>query len=454
VSIAIVYSLYQPIATNDNKRINALLNYYRIVYRNIGCFILLVGLILTPFLGYLIKNDTSVDNVNVIYWIFILNTVVPYFFSFKRSLLIADQKNYIVLACHYSMLLASYILQIVILILYKNYILYLLISVLFRAIENILVTKIVDKIYPFTKGLKTTKLDENEKRELSKNIKALAYHKFGSVIVNSTDNVIISKFVGLSWVGLYSNYAIIISALNTILGQIFGSITASVGNLNASASKEKTYSMFNNIFLANFWIYSFCSLTFFILSKDFITLWLGNKYVLNNFIVLVISVNFFLNGMRKTSLMFKDAMGLFWYDRYKPIAESVLNLVFSIILVQKIDFPGVILGTIISNILTCFWIEPYVVFKYGFQKNVLQYFIKYVLYVLTSIIAFIITTFSVSLINCNTLTNLLIKGIICVVVINGIYIIFFHKANEFKYFLMFIRKVNIVNSLSKMNGNK
>lgn len=443
VGIAITYSLYKPIAEKDNKKINALLNYYRIIYRNVGLFILFLGLSLTPFLNNLIESDTNINNLYLIYVIFILNTVVTYFFSYKRSILIADQKNYLVTTYHYLAIFISNIVQIIVLLIYKNYILYLIVNIIIRIAENIKISKVADKQYPFIKGLKTNNLEENERRELSKNIKALAFHKFGSVIVNSTDNIIISKFVGLYWVGLYSNYVIITNALITVLSQIFGAITASVGNLNISSSKDKTYSMFNNIFLANFWIYSFCSITFYILSKDFITLWLGNKYLFNNYVVLILSINFLLNGMRKTSLIFKDAMGLFWYDRYKPFAEALLNLVFSVILVQQIGFPGVFIGTIISNLLTCFWIEPYIVFKYGFQKNVIHYFVKYGFYILATIIAFLVINYLSYLINYSPIVNLIIKGSICVFMINTIYTILFYKTKEFKYFITLFRKIII-----------
>lgn len=439
VGIAIIYSLYKPIAEKDNEKINALLNYYRIIYRNLGFLILALGSFLIPFLDYIIKNDTQIDNVDLIFVIFILNTAVTYFFSYKRSIIIADQKNYIVTMYHYLTIFISNATQIAMLIIFRNYILYLLVNVLFRILENVLIAKLADKKYPFINDLKRNKLTQNERKELTKNIRALTFHKFGAVVINGTDNIIISTFLGLYWVGLYSNYIVITTGLVMVLGQIFGAITASVGNMNVLASKEKIHEMFNNILLANFWIYGFCGITFYVLSKDFVTLWLGNEYLLSNSVVIIISISFLLNGTRKASLIFKDAMGLFWYDRYKPVAESLVNIVFSIILVRKIGLPGVFLGTIISNISTCFWIEPFVLYKYGFRMGKRQYYYKYGVYSIATIMAFAVIEFTVAFINYSPLINLLIKGVLCILLINIVYTVLFFKTKEFKYYMKLLK---------------
>ncbi|MEA4967940.1 MAG: hypothetical protein VB048_07490, partial [Bacteroidaceae bacterium] len=434
VGIAIVYSLYKPIADNDEITIKGLMEYYKVVYRAIGLFITLVGFSLLPFLNYVIKDANYVGNIEIIYCIFVLNTSVTYFLSYKRSMLIADQKKYVETKIHYFVFFLSNLIQILSLLIFGNFILFLIISLISKVIENFVIIRYVDKRYPYLKKTKGAKLNSNERKSLSVNIRALAFHKFGSIIVNSTDNIVISKYLGLAWVGLYSNYYIITSALVTVLSQIFGSVTASVGNLIVTSSNEKTVDMYFNIMMVNFWLYGLTCILFYILANDFITLWIGEQFLFNKAIVFVLSVNLFLNGTRKTTLLFKDAKGLFWADRYKPIFEGILNLIISILLVQKIGFIGVFVGTIISNIFSTFWIEPVVLFKHGFNIKVSTYFLKYFKHLLISIIAFLLASSLTSFIAFSPLLNLVLKLLVSFLTVNVVYYLFLSKTKEFHYF--------------------
>nr|WP_144927968.1 sugar translocase [Paenibacillus bovis] len=439
IGIAIIYSLYKPLANKDEENIKALLNYFRVIYRNIGIFIIILGFIIMPFLDYIIEGEHNISNLNLIFTLFIMNSSVTYFLSYKRSILIADQKNYIVSLYHYGSLIFSNVLQIGVLVIYENYIFYLLISLIFNIIENLALSKVANKKYPFIKRLKDNKLERGQKKELNKNFRALAYHKLGSVVLNGTDNIIISTFLGLYWVGLYSNYLIITTALNKILGQLFGAVTASVGNLNVLSSNVKKYEMYNNMLFASFWLYGFSTITFFVLSKDFISIWIGTDFILENLVVFFITINLLIEGTRKASLVFKDAMGLFWYDRYKPLAEAILNLAFSIILVQHMGITGVLLGTIISKILTGMWIEPYVVFKYGFKMKILPYFLKFAYYLLITLMTFLLTYYISSFIQFTAFINLILKFALCVIFINLIYGLVFIRTNEFNYFYKLVK---------------
>ncbi len=191
-------------------------------------------------------------------------------------------------------------------------------------------------------------------------------HRVGGVVVDGTDNLLISAFVSLSSVGIYSNYVLIKSSIDQLLSQLFTAITASVGNLNAVSTSDKSYKVYQSIFFLNVWIYGFCSIVFLVCINQFITLWIGKEYLLAEGIVLLITINFFLIGIRKSTVMFKDTQGLFWNDRYKPYAEAIVNLIASIVFLKIFGFIGVLLGTLVSTITTCFWIEPYVLYKYSF----------------------------------------------------------------------------------------
>jgi O-antigen/teichoic acid export membrane protein len=439
-AIAINYNLYKPLAEKNEEKICGLLNYFRIVYQRIGIIVLVIGVALLPFLDYIIKTDVSIPNLQLYYVLFLLNSAVTYFISYKRSIFIADQKNYYVAIIHYTSFFISNLLQIVVLVLFQNFVFYLVINILFRVLENLIIYRYADKKYPYIRDLKKYKLQDNYRKSLQKDVYALAHHKIGSVVIGGVDSLIISSFIGLDIVGIYSNYYLIIHALQTILNQLFNSLIASVGNLSVSESEEKKISVFNSIMMANVWIFGFCSITFFILSKDFIKIWVGKEFIFDQNIVFLLALNLFLHGTRKPALIFKDAMGLFWYDRYKPLLEAALKVGFSILLVQYFSLAGVFLGSILSVVLSCLWIEPLVVFKFGFKTSIKEYFIRYMTYFLVTGVAFVLVYFTSMALSYSLILNLIIKGVLCLIIINLVYYISFYKLKEFDDLLILTNK--------------
>jgi O-antigen/teichoic acid export membrane protein len=288
-------------------------------------------------------------------------------------------------------------------------------------------------MFPYVKNLKNVRLSKEDKKPIFQNIKAMMYHRLGGVVVSNTDNIIISSFVGVSWVGLYSNYFLITSGINTVCEQFFSSFKAVVGNLNALESKEKSHHVYKVLLLSNFWIFGFCTITLSQLFTPFITLWLGGKFLLNNMVVTFILINFFITGMRKSTLMFRDALGLFWYDRYKPVFEAMINLIASIPLAKIYGISGVFLGTLISTMLTNFWVEPYILYKYGFKRSPKEYFIKYIVYVLLFIISGAATMLICDFITSKTWFALFLRLIVCILVPNSIFLLCFYKTQEFKF---------------------
>lgn len=441
VGSAIVYSIYKPLAENDDSKLKGLMNLYKKAYISIGILILIIGIALTPFLGYFIIDMPNIAYINMIYIIYVFNSASTYFFSYKRSFLIADQKKYIDSYYHYLFYFMRIIIQIILLLFTKNFLLYLGIQVLSTLIENTTISNKIDKLYPFLKGKGNEKISQDEKRTIIRNAKAMMFHKLGSVIVMGTDNLLISKFVGLIEVGLYSNYILITSALNQIFSTLFQSMTASIGNLGVTESNEKNIFVFNCIDFFGFWIYAFATICLIILFNPFINLWLGGDYLFSNDIILLIVINFYLTGRRKSVLTFRDAQGLFWYDRYKPLLESIINLIASIILVNFMGIKGVILGTIVSTLATCFWIEPYVLYKYGFKSSAKKYFIKYIIWTFIFIVVGYITWIISSAISDYTILGFTMKIILCATIPNMMFLIIFWKSREFQYLFNILKLV-------------
>ena len=293
------------------------------------------------------------------------------------------------------------------------------------------------------------KINKKDLKEIRKNIFGSIFYKVGRVGVNSTDNIILSKYIGLGSVGLYSNYRLVVTSISSILNQIISSITASVGNIGKSNNK-KIYLLFKRTYFATFCIYSFSTLLFYFLINDFISLWLGKEYVLANDIVILISINFFLNGINTIISVYRDAFGLYWKGKIKPAAEVIINLVFSIILVKDYGVYGVLLGTLISNITVNLWVEVYILYHEIFKEKLLLYFTSLLKYISILLIDIIILLLIFSLITINNLLLLLItKTILIIIVTVIIYILFFHKKDEFTYFLNIIKNIRKKNNILK-----
>lgn len=446
-STAIVYVMYKPLAENDHNKINYIMKYFSKIYKIIGLIIFILGMGLLPFLKYMINTSESIVNIKILFGLYLLNSSVSYLFSYRRVLLIADQKSYISNIFKYSFFVVLNIVQIMSIIVFKSFLLYIVIQVIFTIIENFLVSKKAKNLYPSCFEKINGQLSLKEIKEIHKNVKAMVYHKLGGVVVNSTDNIIISVFAGIDWVAKCSNYFLIITSLNTIINQIFISITASIGNLNVTSSREKSLEIFNVLFFVNFWIYSFSSVALAGLTNRFIYLWIGEDFILSNNFVYILVLNFYLNGMRKSTLAYRESLGLFWNDRYKPVFESIVNIVFSVYLVKIYGVVGVIMGTCISTITTCLWIEPYILFKYGIESSLSKYFKTYLSYLIITVSMVIIGTTIGNYFTMRNLSVFLIMTITCIVVPNSIILMIFKNSSELKYLK------NVVSKLIKTKFN-
>lgn len=436
---AIIFNLYKPIENNDKYKIKGYMSFYERIYKKIGVFIFIVGLMLIPFLDKIINTDIIIEeSIVLIYLLFLINTSISYFYVYKHSILRAAQKTYIISNMHTKFVLISNITQIVMLFVFRAYIPVIVMQIICRILENIYISKIADEQYPFLndKNIQSDLSIENKKK-LYKDIYSMLLYKISATVINSTDNIVISYFVGISKVGIYSNYLLIISTVKTFTSYIFSSLTASVGNLIVSSDNEKKKFMYNQILFTSFWIYGFCSIAFYILFNDFIIIWLKNeKFLLSQFTIIIIIINFYTAGMQGASTMYRDTTGLFNIGKYRPIVAAIINLSVSIILAKKLGISGVILGTIVSRLCIYFWFDPYVIHKYIFKTDISNYFRKYLEYTLVIVIIANLTNLICDLITAESMYVMFIsKVIICLVLPNILLYILYHKNKHFKYIL-------------------
>ena len=266
-------------------------------------------------------------------------------------------------------------------------------------------------------------------------------HKMGNVVVNSTDNILLSMFVSLDSVGLYSNYFFITNALNSVTTHVFNSLTASVGNLFATSDSKNAYRVFREVYFLDYFMYSFIAVSLLCLFNPFIELWVGKDYLFSFDIVCIIVVNFYITGMRKSVLTFREASGLFYKDRWKAVFEAIINLVASIILAIYFGTFGVFLGTFISSITVCVWVEPLVLYKYGFKVKLIEYFKLYFMYAIVTIACCALTYYLCSFITYGRWVSLFLKAGICLIIPNAINMLLFRNTMPYQYFKNLIKKI-------------
>lgn len=442
IGSAIIFNLYKPISENDIEKIKSLMRFYKNSYHIIGFIVFIIGIVLIPFIPFLIKKINLPININIIYLLFLSDTVFSYFLSYKRSYIYANQKNYIINIIHIIYLILLNSLQVIILLITKNYYLYLITKIIMRVVENVLITIIANKMYPFLLNNDAKKLDRKTRKDIFKKVKALFLHKVGGFVVFGTDNMIISKYLGLAQVGLYSNYNLIISSVSNIIGQIVSATTASVGNMLVTEIKSKQYDVFKKIRFANFWISCFSSACLLVIMDSFIKIWIGDKYLLEITGLIVLVINFYLNSTRTTYNAFKDAAGIYYEDRFVPIIESILNIVISILLVKKFGLSGIFLGTIFSGMILWLYSYPIFVYKKIFERKYINYYIEtfgyFIICVFVVTITFIISR---SIVVNSLLLALIINIIICVFVPNLILLIILGRTDEFKYYKQLLPKM-------------
>lgn len=423
VGSAMVYAMYKPIAEDDIDSICALLSLYKKLYRIIGCIILGIGFCLLPFIDKLVNGTVPNDiNLYLLYAIYLINTVVSYFlFGYKQSILMAYQRNDIISKLSLIIQLVMYITQIGALVSCKNYYIYIILLPIFTIITNLVNSIFVDKLYPqiSCKG----KVDDETVKSIKKNVLSLIGSKLSNTVLHSSDNLVLSMFIGLSVVAIYGNYYYIINAVVGFTEVIYTSLTAGLGNSIVIESVEKNHDDFNVLSFLNTWLVIWCSTCFLCLMQPFMIVWVGKELLFPFEMVILFVVYFYLYQINKIVLTYKDAAGLWWQDRFRPYVVMGTNLVLNIITVQIIGVYGVIISTIVSFIISIPW-STYTVFKYLLGKGIKAYYLNFMKSVIEAIVICFITYNICDLVKGNQIFVLFIRILICCIIPNIIFLLF------------------------------
>jgi O-antigen/teichoic acid export membrane protein len=420
---AFQFSMYKPIVEKDYRKLTQIMNLFRRIYMIIAAIIFLVGLLLTPLLGDIVGKHEEIQSLEIIYLLFLLNSVVSYIWAYKKSLIDASQKSYICSIYQKGSVVVLNILQIVFLIITHNYIIYLVLQIACSLISNWILALKADKMYPMIDKKDKSLPDKLVQSKIYTNTKALAYHRIGWVLGN-TDNFVMSIFTSISTVGIYSNYTLIITNLSIFVTVFINSFSASVGNMGVTETSEKSREVFNTLQFISFWIHSLCSICLINLLNPFIKVWIGNKYLLPIGVVIIIVINFYISGMRKISFIYVDAYGIAYDTKYKAMAEALIKLVASIILVRKFGLIGIFIGTTIAYI-SVFWREVYSIYKNIFKCSPVEYFYNYARYTLFFVAANILIYRVCIFIPDGNIFLIFIRGVLIVVMFHVLLFVMF-----------------------------
>ncbi|MDR0886139.1 MAG: oligosaccharide flippase family protein [Clostridiales Family XIII bacterium] len=434
---SIVFSLYKPLAKADHAQTKALMRLYKRVYVIIGIVVAALGMGLFPFIDHLIKGGENLQNIHIIYLLYLSNSVISYFFSYNRSLLMADQKAYKSTLNTFAFATMTIIAQIAVLFLTHSYILYIICEITFTFLSNLVLTYMVKKSYKHIDAAETVKLEKETIDFLKRNTIGSISSRLGYIVVNSTDNLLLSYFVNIATVGIYSNYSLIYINLQGVIVSVADSVTASVGHAAAQHDDAQSYSILKRHYFLVFCVTMVTSLGLFLCINPLIHVWIGDSYLLSQTVVMLIVANFLLQCMRRTFLVFISGFGLNWVQRFKPLAEAGLNIVFSLffLLVYKWGIAGVLLGAVLSCLMTDMWYEPYVVFKHAVKRPYKDFVRISIKYYLSFALAFALGFFATHYLPIDGFVKLIVNGVLAIAITGIVIISLFHKSTEFKYLL-------------------
>lgn len=440
---AMVYRMYAPVAVKDYQKTAALLQFYKKIYIIIGVVIFLLGLCVIPFMDYIIKDKPDISGLTLYYILFLVNTSISYWFSsYKASVLYADQKEYIQTNVQNTMAILQSGLQIVLLLLFRKYLLYLLIQLAGNIFLNLYVAHLVDKRYPEIQTYQGASLSAEERVQIRKDTEALVLSRFGHVALNGTDNIIISAVVGVLWVGRLSNYTLICDSVTSVLCQITAAITGSLGNFFATEDKHAGYALFKKVEFLNFWLYGFSFIALVTLLDPFVQIWAGERFVLGLPISIAIAINFFVAGYMNTLWVFRSTIGLFKQGKFRPILVAILNIILSIFLGKLWGVFGVLFATFLSRAAISLWYDPLILHRYGFEVSCKPFFARYFrrVLLLTTILIVMLTIRYVVLSSATTVLRFAVMTMFTAIVPNAIFWLAYHRCEEYAYFRSIVKE--------------
>lgn len=379
IGAAMSYSLYKPVAEGDSDTVRALLRFYKRVYRYIALAVTIIGLAILPLIPSLAQGAEGLGDLRLYYLIFLASNVASYFAVYKTSVANAEQRRYLVTNVHTVASVVMQLAQMAVLLAGGNYLLFLLVMLASRLVEQIFLNWYLSRRYSHYLSGPAREVSQEELAPIKRNVRALIWHKIGEVGVNQTDSVIIAAFVNVTVLGRISNYNLIISSATLFLTVTLTAALGSFGNAIATSSPQNVYKSYRTYRFAAFWLYGIATIGLWTLLTPFVGIWIGREHIIQEEVLLAIMVNFYMTGQRLTMITVKSAAGIWAEDKYLPLVQVAINLVLSLLLVQSMGVVGVYIGTLAQGVVATV-VRPIIVYPRVFKAPASQYFKDGLLY--------------------------------------------------------------------------
>ena len=442
VGSAMVYSMYKPIAEEDTATICALMRLYKIYYRIIGCVIAVAGLLATPLIPFFVKGSIPENlDLHILYLLNLAATVFSYWlFAYKNSLLMAHQRTDVTSKISLAINTVQFLTQFLMIYVFRNYYLYLIVAIVSQITNNIITSIIVSKMYPdyYPKG----KLDANTVGSINGRIKDLFIAKFGGVVLNSADTIVISAFLGLTLLAVYQNYYFVMSYVCGIMEILLTSITAGLGNSYITESKEKNYTDLKKITFMFFWLTGMCTSCFLGIFQPFMRLWVGEKFLMGFSVVVCLCVYFYLYETTRLLNVFKNAGGIWHEDRFRPLISAIVNLALNLISVNYIGIYGIVLSTIVAlAVIEIPWLLQNiftVMYDTSLFKDYFKMFVSWIIATVFSCVIIAVLTYKVTFSGWGAFAFFVV---VSVLIPNIVFLLLMHRKEEFKLSISMVNRI-------------
>lgn len=443
IDTAITFKLYKPLKEDDEQRVRVLMKFYKYAYIVVGLSILVMGLCLIPLLPFLVKDYDTFSklglNAVLIFIIFLLQSVTSYlFFAYKSAIIKADQKEYITTIISFICTFILNIIQIITLIWWKDFIIYTILAILCNVVINCINAAIAERKYRYAFQPTDENISIQELKDIFKDLGALFIFKVNGAVLKATDNLVLSSFIGLAFVGKYSNYLMFYTTIRGVLSRVYNAIKASMGNLYVDDNIDKQYRFFEITNYATYILYGTAGAGVATIANEFIYCWIGPDYIISQPFSVLMGIEILFLGLKLNLNQIRNVTGAFRQMWYRPLLGIMINLVVSIIGVNICGISGVIIGTICADLFSNILIDPHIIYSVSLKKYrpVSDYYKKNIIYFLLSVVATII-----ELLICNNIfighswLSLVFHFMICCLLFPISFLVIFHKSHECKFFM-------------------
>ena len=384
---AIIFALYKPLAERNYPKINALMRFYKTAYNIIAAGVFILGLCCVPFLGSIVKDVPDIkEDIRLIFMLYVAASSCSYLVVYKETLIRASQQSRVAVRIEMAVQIIFMGLESLSLFIFHEYMIYLVLRIVTYLVRNLLISLEVKKRFPEVNFRGEERLSKADKNKLMKDVGAMALYKISGVVLNGTDSIIISTFLGTSLVGVMGHFRMISNCVTNLSNKVWVAVLPSVGNMAAVDDDDKQYRVFSKVNLGSFIFSAFCSIAMFNLCNPLVTVWLGADYTVSTITAFAIAFNMYLFLTILPFQTFRDANGLFVQGKYRPVIMSIINIGLSLALVRPCGMFGVLVATPISRLVTQTWFDPYVVYKYVFKKSPKPYYKEFLIHSLITLV--------------------------------------------------------------------